>query len=277
MRPMPRRFAQPACLLLLAFCFAGCKRNSSDSSKQPAAAPGSPSDQFLSLMNAGKNYLDQGDATNALAIYKKAEAIVANDANVHLNLANAYLVGGAAVEAVREADEVLKIEPNSAAAYFVKGSAYLRLSNPEEAAKALENAKKIDPGQTATSFQLGMARMGMKQWDGAIAAFQEGIRMDPNDLHTAAHYLLGQALLRAGREDEAQRELQQHQANIEGGGPAVSAATFERSKYTQARVPFKLEQPDKEGIKIRFVDATKEVLGDGTQNFSGPIGVIDAT
>src|SRR3989442_86394 len=226
-------------------------------------------------MNAGKNYLDQGDATNALAIYKKAEAIVPNNADVRLNLANCYLLGGAAVEAIREADEILKLEPNSAAAYFVKGSAHLRLSNPEEAAKALENAKKIDPGETATFFQLGMARMGLKQWEEAIAAFQEGIGMDLNHLHSAAHYLLAQALLRAGRQDEAQQELQQHQANIEGGS-AVSIATFERSKYTQARVPFKLEQPEKEGIRIRFIDATKEALGDGAQNFSGPIGVIDA-
>src|SRR5205814_1792846 len=72
-----------------------------------------------------------------------------------------------------------------------------------------------------------------------------------------------------------QRELEQHQANIEGGGPGATAATFEKSKYTQARVPFKLEQPAKDGIKMRFVDATKEVLGDAAQNFSGPVGVID--
>ena len=84
-------------------------------------ARNSPSDQFLSLMNAGKNYLDQGDATNALAIYKQAEAIVPNDADVRLNLANSYLANGAAEEAIREADEVLKLDPNSAAAYFVKG------------------------------------------------------------------------------------------------------------------------------------------------------------
>ena len=129
---MARRLAQSACLLLLAFCLAGCKRSPSGASNQTDSAPNSPSDQFLSLMNAGKNYLDQGDATNALAIYKKAEAIIPNNADVHLNLANCYLVGGAAAAAIREADEVLKLEPNSAAAYFVKGSAYLRLSNAEE-------------------------------------------------------------------------------------------------------------------------------------------------
>jgi hypothetical protein len=250
-------------LLLLAFCV-GCKR---------ADSPKSPADQFLSLMNVGRNYLDQGDATNAIATYKKAQAIFPNDADLHLNMANGYLAGGAAEEAIREADEVLKLEPNSAAAYFVKGSAWLRLSNAEEAAKALENSQKIDPGEKATFFQLGRARLELKQWDAAIAAFREGLRMDPNRLHAGPRYLLAQALIRAGRQEEANRELQLHQTDAEGGG-AINAATFERSKFTQARVPFKLDQPEKEGIKVRFVDATTEALG-GAQNFSGPIGVID--
>ena len=104
---MTKCLVKSACLLLLAFCLAGCGRSPSDSSKQSAGGSNSPSNQFLSLMNAGKNYLDQGDATNALAIYKKAEAIIPNDADVHLNLANACLLGGASVEAIREADEVL--------------------------------------------------------------------------------------------------------------------------------------------------------------------------
>lgn len=275
-RTMFRRFAHLACLFLLAFCLVGCNRSPSTSSNQSAAAAEGLSDQFLRLMNSGKNYFDQGDTTNALAIYKKAQVIFPNDADLRLNLANCRLLSGEAAEAIREADEVLKLDPNSAAAYFVKGAAYLRLSNSEEAVKALENAKRIDPGETATFFQLGMARMSLKQWDAAVTAFKEGIGMDPNHLHSAAHYQLAQALLRAGRQDEAQKELQLHQANVEGGGPAINAATFERSKFTQARVPFKLDQPESEGIKIKFVDATKEVFGDGARNYSGPIGVIDA-
>ncbi len=262
--------SQSACLLLIVLCLAGCKRSPSVSSN--SAAANSPSDQFISLMNAGKNYFDQGDATNALITYKKAAAIAPNDPDVHLNVANAYLLNGASTDALREADEVLKLDPNSAAAYFVKGAACLRLQQPEEAVKALENSKKIDPGETATHFQLGLARMGLKEWDAAITAFQEGLRIDPNHLHSAAHYLLAQSLIRAGREKEAQQELQLHQATVEEG---AAAGKFEKSKYTQARVPFKLDQPDKEGITIRFVDATKEVLGNGAQNYSGPIAVIN--
>src|ERR1041385_4272446 len=56
--------------LLLALCLAGCKQSPSGSS--PSSA-GGPANQFLSLMSAGKNYLDQGDATNALVLYKKAD------------------------------------------------------------------------------------------------------------------------------------------------------------------------------------------------------------
>lgn len=272
---MPRRINLIACLLLLALSLAGCKRHPTESSNSPTGEPGNPSDQFLSLMNAGKNYLDQGDATNALAIYQKALAIAPNDIDAHLNLANAHLLAGAALEAVRAAEEVLKLDPNSAAAYFIKGSACLRLANPEEAVKAFENVLKIDPSETAAFFQLGKARMELRQWDEAITAFKEGIAMDPNHLHRAAHYLLGQALLRAGRKEEAQQEFQQHQASLELGASPGNTSTFERSKYTQARVPFKLEQPDPAGIKVRFVDATRQVLGESARSFSGPIGLID--
>ncbi len=263
-----------ACLLLV-LGLAGCGREPSGASTLSTGAGEGPSDQFLSLMNAGKNFLDQGDATNALALYRKAEALVPNDADVRLNLANSHLLAGAAVEAIGKAEEVLELEPNSAAAYFVKGSAYLRLSNPEEAAKALENVRILDPGDSATCFQLGKARLELKQWDEAIAAFKEGLAADPNHLHRSAHFLLGQALTRAGRLEEAQQQLQQHQLGVDLGEPPGTSTTFERGKHTQARVPFRLEQPDQEGVKLRFVDATGQALGERARLYAGPIGVVD--
>jgi Flp pilus assembly protein TadD len=264
-----------ASLLLVALGLAGCGPRAPSSANSSASTSPRPSDQFLALMNAGKNCLDQGDATNALACYRQAQALVPNDADLHLNLANAYLLAGSPTEALREADEVLQLEPNSAAAYFVKGSAHLRLAKPAEAVQALENAQKLEPGDTATCFQLGRARLELEQWEDAIAAFKEGIALDPNHLHRAAHYLLAQALRHAGRSDEAQRELELHQASFDPGGPPVSTITFEKSKHARARVPFKLEQPDPAGVRIKFVDATEATLGERAPAFSGPVGVID--
>ncbi len=274
---VPRVFRDAAsftCLLLLAIGLAGCRRGIPEDPASSTQTPQVPSDEFLRLMNAGKNHLAQGDATNALALYGQALALAPNDADVRLNLANAHLLAGAAAEAIGQAEEVLKLEPNSAAAYFVKGSACLRLARWEEAVMALENARRIDPGEPATFFQLGRARMELRHWEEAIAAFREGIALDPNRLRPSAHYLLAQALLRAGRQDEAQSELQEHLANVEAGAAPMNTVTFERCKHTLARVPFRLEQPEREGVNVEFVDATQEAFAGDADGFSGPVGVI---
>lgn len=273
---MFRCFACFACLLLLlAVGPAGCRPGPAGSGERSAGVAPGPSEQFLSLMNAGKNYLDQGDATNALALYHQAAALAPSNVDVHLNLANSHLLAGTSQEAIRAAEEALRLDPNSAAAYFVKGSAHLRLGHPEEAVKAFENVQKLDTGDTATCFQLGRARMELKQWDAAIAAFREGLAMDPNRLHAAAHYLLAQALVRAGRQEEADEQFRQHQASIEPGGRPASTATFEKSKHSRPRIPFKLDQPDAEGVKVTFVDTTPATLGDSAAKVAGPIAVID--
>ncbi len=284
------KWVHAVCLLGLSLAFTGCERRAprvleaapapspeAAASSSGALPPKPPSEQFLSLMHAGKNHFDQGDATNALAVYTRALALAPNDADLRLNLANAHLLAGAANDALREAHEVLKLEPNSAPAWFVKGSAHLRLSDAAEAVKALENANRIEPGVTATLFQLGLAHTGMKQWEAAIAALREGLGLDPNRLHSGAHYLIGQALIRLGRSEEGRRELELHQANVDAGGIPLGGANFERSKYTQARVPFKLDQPDAEPLAMRYVEASREVFGADADRFRGPAGVVDAT
>lgn len=272
---MAKHFVRVVLFCLLIAGLSGCNRSPRSSGGANAAAESNASDEFIALMNAARNAFVQSDLTNALAIYKKAEAIAPNDLDLRLNLASCNLASSRTDEALREADEALKIDNNSAAAWFIKGSAYLRLANHEEAVKALENARKIDPGEIATYFQLGVARMGLKQWEAAIAAFREGLGMDPNRLHSTAHYLLGHSLLRAGKEEEGKKEIQMHQANVEAGSAGGSGA-FERSKFTQPRVPFKLDQPDAQGNKVSFVEATKDALGDAAQTFSGPMAVINA-
>ena len=102
LRLMLRYISQSVCLLLLAIYLTGCNRSPSGSTSQTDVSPNDPSEKYLSLMNAGKNYLDRGDATNALATYKEAAALVPNDPDVHLNLANGYLLSDAGAEAIRE-------------------------------------------------------------------------------------------------------------------------------------------------------------------------------
>ncbi|MCC7377470.1 MAG: VCBS repeat-containing protein [Verrucomicrobiales bacterium] len=267
-------------MLLFVGLITGCGR---PSDAPDAAAPTPPpsiaaeSEPFLALMNVGKGFLDQGDATHAVQTYLKALKLVPQDFDARLNLANAHLLAGAPQLAATEATRALEISPNSAAAFFVLGSAHLRLGQAEAAVKAFENVRAIDPGETATYFQLGRARMDLKQWNEAITVFREGLALDPNRLHASVHYLLGQCLAHAGRTDEANQELAQHQVGREAEGGMITLATFERSRYTQARVPFRLEQPDPQGVPVRFVDDTARILGRDAGRYLGPAGTLDPT
>jgi tetratricopeptide (TPR) repeat protein len=237
----------------------------------------SSGDEFTRQMNAGKNYLDTAHAEKAIGAFQKAVSANPTHPDAHLNLANAYLLAGQSESAIQHAREVLNLDQNSAAACFVLGCAHLRLSQFEEALKALEQSSNLDPSVAAALFQRGIAHQHLKHWDEAIASFQATVELEPE--HPAAHYNLSQALIRANRQEEANQELELHRqiSSKTPNQPTPTPATYERSVHTQARVPFQLEQPGKNGIKIAFADVTKEAFAPagGAQNYQGPVGVID--
>lgn len=235
-------------------------------------------DAFLRLMNVGKNYYDQGNAAKAIETFTKAAALHPTRADVQMNLANAQLLAGNTAEAIRHAQEALRLEPESAAPHYVMGCAYLRLSRFEDAVKALQMAKQIDQKVNAVSFQLGRAYQGWGKLEEAAAEFQEVIQFeDPTaPAHLAAQYNLGQALVRLGRMDEAGEQLAQYQRLIaERPSRPTDVSTLERCVYTEARVPFAIEQPDQRGIQVQFADATQQFFGNAAANYRAPIGILD--
>ncbi len=255
-----------AILLCVAAALSGCK-------KQDSAQAGGQSD-FVRLMNTGKNYLDQGQAWRAIDVYQQAVKLSPTDPDVHLNLANAHLLAGNAQQAILHADEVLKLDPNSAAAYFIKGSAYIRLNNFEEAVKELQIVRRLEPAEPAAAFQLGFAHFKLNQFEDAITALSDATRDQPD--HPSAHFNLSQALQRAGRDQEAQQALEAHQqVAAKNPGTTITPEKLERSRFTEARIPFILEQPQKQGIAVRFVDQTETAFAGSASKYSGPFAVLD--
>jgi hypothetical protein len=225
-------------------------------------------------MNSGRNYFNSGSSTQAITAFEKAVKLQPTQADAHLNLANSQLLAGNAEAAVKQAREVITLDNDSAAAHFVAGCALNRLGQFLEAVKELQTSRDLDPSVATTSFQLGMAHLQLKQYQEAADAFQAAIDLEPD--HLSAHYNLSQTLARLGRDDESKKELEAHQAILANyKGPQPTVATFEKSRHTEPRVPFKLEQPEKSGIKIAFTDQTIPMLGDATTNYVGPIGIID--
>jgi tetratricopeptide (TPR) repeat protein len=253
-----RIMRQLASLLPLLFIF-GCSRKSADS--------------FNQLMTRGNGFFEKGDATNAIAVYKTAVTAAPENLDARLNLANAYLLAGDAPNVVEETKEALNLDHNSAAAYYLMGCAYLRLNQAQPALQALQQCKQIDPAVTALNFQLGLAHEALGHSDEAIAEFETVLRFEPN--HPSAHYRLSRLYQQAGRAAEAAAELQKHQQlQAKGANVPPGPIAFERCKYTAPRAAFTLEQPERSGVPVRFVNATADVFGQSAKHH-GPVGVID--
>lgn len=245
---------------LIAVSLAGCKK--------PAE-----SDDFTRLSNLGKSQLEAGDATKAVDLFRQALKLNPTRPEAQMNLANALLLGNQPEAALQQAQSVAQADKTSAAAWYLIGCAQLRLGKSEEAVKALRQSHQLDPAVTALNFQLALAHERLGQTDDAVQQLQTVIEFEPD--HPAAHYRLSQIYLRLGRAGDADAELKKHQEILSRRGNMPNdLAAFERCKHTQVRLPFKLEQPLADGIKVTFADATSTALP-AAANFRGPIAVVD--
>ncbi len=232
-------------------------------------------DRFTRLMERGNGYLDQGDATNAIAAYKRVVKLAPDNLDARLNLANAFLLAGDAAKVVEQCREALALDHNSAAAYYLMGCANLRMNQAGPAVQALQQSEQIDSAVTALHFQLGLAQAQLGNLDDAISEFETVLSFAPE--HPSLHYQLSLLYRRAGRLEDATREMQKHQELLAKNPPATGGpATFERCKYTKPRIAFVLEQPQRQGVNapVRFADATAAAFNQPS-HFHAPMAVLD--
>ncbi len=241
-----------------------------DAASEEARIP----EEFAEAMQTGKNYLDQGQASQAVESFSRAVELHPGDRDAALNWANALLAAHRPQEAGQAAAAAIDIDRHSAAGHYLLGCSHLRLGRFEEASQALQTAKSLDRTVNAVSFQLGRAYQGLSHFEAAAEQFREVIQFDA--AHGPAHYNLSQALSRLGDEAGAEQALARHQEIAEQQEATITdPAVFEQCVHTEARLPFPLEQPDAEGVAVRFVEATAAMLGDLAGQFEGPAGVLD--
>ena len=256
-------------LLLAALCLLPACRE-----KVPRAATGN-GDDFLRLSNVGKAQLDRGEAAPAVASFEKALALQPDHPDARLNLANALLLAGDDAKARALAESVLAAERGSAPALYVAGVASLHQRDFTNAIQFLQQAKDLDIRINAVSLQLGLAYEGIVRWEEALAQYDEIAQFDPD--FPGLHFRLATVYRRLGREADAQAQTTAHSAWLaKTPNASLTPAGLERCKYTEARVPFQLEQPLRDGVKVVFTDVSTEAFPklDGGA-LSGPVGVID--
>lgn len=264
-------------IFLLCGIFVGCRDSSDlrDSTPDQSGDTEDRADAFSRLMASGRTYYETDNYAQAQSAFESAQALFPTDADVTVNLANTFLRLGELDQAIEWADRFLTLEDNAAAGYFIKGCSLLRKGENQQAIAQFQQALNLDGSVAAVSFLLGRAYFESGNFEEASSFLEEATALDPE--HPTAFYLLSQSLIRLGRPEEAQAALAVHQglseANEQGSQDASILA--EACLYTEIRAPFPLEQPELEGITVRFEDATEVAFGGRSSDYSGPIGVID--
>ncbi len=85
--------------------------------------------------------------------------------------------------------------------FFQQGRAHLKGGMAAQATVALEKAKKLEPDKASIREALGIAYFRIQRWQEAEAEFRAVLELSPADDY--AHYALGRALEKQGRDAEA--------------------------------------------------------------------------
>ena len=84
---------------------------------------------------------------------------------------------------------------------FQQGKAHLKKGMAAQATVALEKAKKREPEKASIREALGIAYFRIHRWQEAESEFRAMLELAPTDDY--AHYALGRALEKQGRQAEA--------------------------------------------------------------------------
>src|SRR6266480_1336811 len=164
----------------------------------------------------GRAYRETGFLAEAIEEFKKAVALDLHFPRAHYYLGLTYLLKDGASR-LPDAEQEFKIElasnPDEFFANYYLGIVYLMDRRWDPAIGLLQKAVLIQPTNADPYFHLGQAYQATERYSEAIEALRKSIALNPslshNDYQVAtAHYRLGQALLKAGQNEAAQKELQ---------------------------------------------------------------------
>lgn len=163
----------------------------------------------------GGAYRQADYANEAVREFQKAAAIDSKYPQVHYNLALTYLSQEGAhkfSQAIEELKKELQRKPNDYLANSLLGMVYQQQHKLEEAIPYLEKATRLEPQKPDAYLMLGQVLYVSGQQEKSIPLLRRAIELtaDPsrNEYQIAnGQYLLGQALLRQGKIDEAKQHL----------------------------------------------------------------------
>jgi tetratricopeptide (TPR) repeat protein len=161
----------------------------------------------------GQAYAQQKDYSNAISELGNALRLNPRLPEAHYYTGLVYLEQKEFESAVREFRAELEIRPNETHAMYHLGYALLLQDQLPESVALLRQVVKAMPDYEPAYFELGRALLQQEDTTGAIESLETAKKLAPD--HDAVYFQLSQAYRRAGRVQEAGRELAAYQRLIE--------------------------------------------------------------
>lgn len=149
------------------------------------------------------------DSTREEADLRLAISIVPDEFEAHLRLGGVLLKQRRVDHALAEYRWCIQRKPDSGPALIGVGSCQRQMGNLEEARAVLVAAAKykLEPeDEAALLSEQAQIDLLEKHTDSAIAALTRAVELSPTN--AANHYVLGAALSKSGRRDDAEREME---------------------------------------------------------------------
>ena len=201
----------------------------------------------LNLVGIGKVLLLQGKEADANSNLFKAKTLAGKNANILIELAEAYLTApGTAknpTQALTLLEEALKLESKNAEAHILKGDALLDLHPTEggPAIKEYEEAQKLNPKSSKAVLRQGKLWSRSRNYQLALDKYKEAIKIDPT--FAPAYIEIAELYHRANQDNNALDAIKKY-LELNGG------SIYARSRY--ASFLFESKQ---------YQDAVKEIEG----------------
>jgi tetratricopeptide (TPR) repeat protein len=161
----------------------------------------------------GQASAQQKDYTGAISEIGKALQLDPRLTEAHYYAGLVYLERKELESAAREFRAELAIRPNDARTMYHLGYTLLLEEQLPESVALLRQVTKAMPDYELAYFELGRALLQQEDANGAIENLETAKKLSPD--HTAVYFQLSQAYRRAGRVQEAGRELAAYQKLIE--------------------------------------------------------------
>jgi Flp pilus assembly protein TadD len=180
----------------------------------------------------GQSLFEQQRFVDAARELARARDLGVRDPGTLSILGSALSQAGRVDEARGVLEAAVREHPDSAALRLDLGRLFLSQGDGEAARRELAEASRLAPQDASIRFQLGRAEEAVGHLDEAEAAYRAAMELSPG--LASPRYALGRLLVRRGRREEGERELEVYRSQYARAAKAQSDAESQRGEILLA-------------------------------------------